>query len=397
MPNSTTNTWVLYGLYVTSLLLRIEWGISTSMLPLNIHDLGGSPLEVGLVFSVFAGISVFANTFWGALSDHVGKRKGFIVGGMAAIVPIFLLMAVQNDRLCLILLRGSTALFKGAVVPAAWALVADLSPPDRVGANLGVLSAIETAGFAVGPIIGGLVADRFGFPSLWLFVAGACLVGALVFVVFGSDPPILRSRVRQPFWAAFRPRTFSTIGGLCLASSLSLLGYSLLGPNLNVYLFDDLGFTRTTIGVLSFIGMGVTTLLQPVIGASSDRHGRKPFLILGAVNLVFGNILLFFSRNLLLVLVARILMSNFGFFRSIGSAYITDIVPPTEKSMALGLFNSVDAVSRSLGAAVGGYAISLTSMPTLIAISPVFPAIGIAIVFLFLQEPSSQIKRNPDG
>jgi DHA1 family multidrug resistance protein-like MFS transporter len=393
MPIPTYSRKVFYGLWVTSLLLRIEWGISTSMLPLYIHDLGGSPLEVGLVFSVFAGISIFSNTFWGALSDHVGKRKVFIVGGMAAIVPIFLLMAFQKDRLWLILLRGSTALFKGAVVPAAWALVTDLSPPERMGANLGVLSSIETAGFAFGPIIGGLVADLFGFPSLWLFVAGECLVGAMVFFVFGSDPPTIRNRVRQPFWAAFRPSMFSTIGVLCLASSISLLGYSLLGPNLNVYLFDDLGFNRTMIGVLAFIGMGVTTLLQPLIGFYSDRHGRKPFLMLGAVNLVFGNLLLLFGGNVLLVLVARILMSNFAVFRSIGSAYIADVVPPTEKSMALGLFNSVDALSRSLGAAVGGYVISLTSMPTLILISPVFPAIGIAIVFVFLQEPKDQTGR----
>jgi DHA1 family multidrug resistance protein-like MFS transporter len=393
MPIPTYSRKVFYGLWVTSLLLRIEWGISTSMLPLYIHDLGGSPLEVGLVFSVFAGISIFSNTFWGALSDHVGKRKVFIVGGMAAIVPIFLLMAFQKDRLWLILLRGSTALFKGAVVPAAWALVTDLSPPERMGANLGVLSSIETAGFAFGPIIGGLVADLFGFPSLWLFVAGECLVGAMVFFVFGSDPPTIRNRVRQPFWAAFRPSMFSTIGVLCLASSISLLGYSLLGPNLNVYLFDDLGFNRTMIGVLAFIGMGVTTLLQPLIGSYSDRHGRKPFLMLGAVNLVFGNLLLLFGGNVLLVLVARILMSNFAVFRSIGSAYIADVVPPTEKSMALGLFNSVDALSRSLGAAVGGYVISLTSMPTLILISPVFPAIGIAIVFVFLQEPKDQTGR----
>lgn len=390
MPIQTYNNKVFYGLCVTVLLLRIEWGISTSMLPLYIHELGGSPLEVGLVFSVFAGISIFSNIFWGALSDHFGKRKVFIVFGMAAIFPIFLLMAFQQEKLYLILLRGSTALFKGAVVPTAWALVADLSPPEKVGTNLGILSSIETAGFALGPIMGGLVADMFGFPSLWLFVASICLVGATVFFVIGSDPPNIQNRSRQRFVEAFKPSQFSVIGVLCIASAISLLGYSLLGPNLNVYLFDDIGFSRTTIGVLSFIGMGVTTLLQPLIGSYSDKYGRKTFLILGAINLIFGNIMLFFSRNLLLVLVARILMSNFGFFRSVGSAYITDVVPQTEKSMALGFFNSVDSISRSIGAMVGGYVISMMSMPTLIMISPVFPAIGIAIVFFLLKESNIQ-------
>ena len=395
MPIQSYNNKVFYGLCVTVLLLRIEWGISTSMLPLYIHDLGGSPLEVGLVFSVFAGISIFSNILWGALSDHLGKRKVFIVFGMAAIVPIFLLMAFQKERLYLILLRGSTALFKGAVVPTAWALVTDISPPERVGTNLGILSSIETAGFAFGPIIGGLVADTFGFPSLWLFVAGECLVGAMVFFVLGSDPPNTRNRGRQSFLGAFRPSQFSMIGMLCLASSISLLGYSLLGPNLNVYLFDDLEFSRTTIGVLSFVGMGVTTLLQPLIGSYSDRYGRKPFLVLGAVNLVFGNILLFFSRNLVMVLGARILMSNFGFFRSVGSAYIADVVPQSDKSMALGFFNSVDSLSRSIGATVGGYVISLMSMPTLILISPAFPAVGIVIIFFLLKE--SKLASKPEA
>ncbi len=386
MPIQTYNNTVFYGLCVVTLLLRVEWSISTSMLPLYIHDLGGSPLEVGLVFSVFAGISIFSNTLWGAVSDRVGKRKVFIVGGMAAIVPIFVLMAFQTDRLGLILLRGSTAVFKGAVVPTAWALVADLSPPDRVGVNLGVFSALETGGFAVGPILGGLVSDAWGFPTLWLVVAGVCLGGVVVFLVLGADPPTIRRQGRQPFWRAFQPRLFTRIGVLCLAAALSLLGYSLLGPNLNVYLFEELGFNRTTIGSLAFVGTGVTTLLQPLIGAFSDRYGRKPFLILGAANLVCGNVLLFFARNLVMVLGAQLLISNFGFVRSIGSAYIADTVAPAEKSMALGVFNSMESLSRSLGAIVGGYVIAATSVPTLISISPVFPVFGIAIIVLFLHE-----------
>ena len=96
-----------------------------------------------------------------------------------------------------------------------------------------------------------------------------------------------------------------------------------------------------------------------------------------------------------MVLGARILMSNFGFFRSVGSAYIADIVPQTDKSMALGFFNSVDSLSRSVGAAVGGYVISMTNTPTLILISPAFPALGIAITFFLLKE--SKLASKPEA
>ena len=65
-------------------------------------------------------------------------------------------------------------------------------------------------------------------------------------------------------------------------------------------------------------------------------------------------------------------------------------LPQTEKSMTLGFFNSVDSISRSIGAMVGGYVISMMGMPTLIMISPAFPAIGIAIVFFLLKESKIQ-------
>lgn len=397
MRVTTHDNKIFYALCVMDFLLWMEWGISTSMLPLYVHELGGSPLEVSLVFSVFAGICVFSYPFWGSVSDYLGRRKILIVFGMAALVPIFLFLALQREILHLILLRGSTAIFKGAIVPTTWALISDISPPERIGENMGVLSSIETAGFAVGPVIGGLFTDTYGFPSLWIFVAAECLVGAVVFLLLGSDPPSIRRGARRPFFEAFRkPSLTSKMSVLFISFSIFLLGFALLGPNLNVYLFDNLGFSRTMIGMLSFAGTGVTTLIQPIVGSHSDKNGRKPFLIFGALNLAFGNVVLFYAKSLPLVLVARVLISNYNIFRFVGSAYIADVVPQTDKSAALGLLGSVGAVSRSLGAVVGGYIIAVTSIPTLILISPVFPALSIAIVLSLLKESKkSNRPKNP--
>ena len=173
------------ALCITDFLLWLEWGISTQMLSIYVHELGGSPVEVGLVFSVFAGVNVFADLIWGAVSDYLGRRKILIVLGMTGIVPIFLLMSMQKNILYLILLRGCTAIFKGAVVPTTWALVSDVSPSEKVGSNMGVLSSFELSGFALGSVVGGFIADTYGFPTLWIFVAAECLVGALVFLFGG--------------------------------------------------------------------------------------------------------------------------------------------------------------------------------------------------------------------
>lgn len=387
MPIQTHSNKIFYALCILAFLLYLEWGISTSMLPIYIHELGGSPLEVGLVFSIFAGISVFSNPFWGTVSDHLEKRKIFIVSGMASLFPIFLLMSPQKEAIHLILLRGSTAIFKGAIVPTTLALVSDISPPKRVGGNMGILRSIEMTGFALGPFIGGIITDRYGFSKLWIFVAIECLAGSIIFLLFGSDPPILKRSTNRQFTEAFKkPGLFSNIFIICISSSIFLLGLSLLGPNLNVYLFHNLGFNRTTVGILSFIGTGVTILIQPIIGSYSDKHERKPFLIFSALNLALGNIILFLAMNLPLALAARILISNYDVFQLIGSAYILDIVKKSDKSAALGIFNSTGSISRSLGAIIGGYIITITNIRTLILISSIFPALSIAIIIFLLKE-----------
>jgi MFS family permease len=359
------------------------------MLPLYIHELGGTPIEISLVFTVFAGISILSNLFWGAFSDLLGRRKVFIVFGMSAIAPIFLLMAYQTNISSLILLRGVTAIFKGAVVPTSWALISDVSPPGKIGRSMGLLGAVESAGFAVGPALGGLIADVFGFSRLWIFVSMECLLGAVIFLVLGRDPQNIEPHQRRFFSGAFKQYIRARKVIVLYASfAVFLLGFALLGPNLNVYLFN-LGYGKTAIGMMAFIGMGISTIMQPIIGSASDRYGRKLFFIIAAANLALGNTILFHATNLPLVLVSQILIGNYNIFQLIGSAYISEIVPPTEKSGALGLFGSVGSLSRSLGAIIGGYIIALTNVQTLIGFSVMFPIISIVCIQFFLTESTA--------
>ena len=69
---------VFYAMCVATFLLQVEWGLAISQLPIYVYELGASPVEVGLVFTVFAGLLMFTLPFWGYLSDYLGKRKTFI-------------------------------------------------------------------------------------------------------------------------------------------------------------------------------------------------------------------------------------------------------------------------------------------------------------------------------
>ena len=155
---------------------------------------------------------------------------------------------------------------------------------------------------------------------------------------------------------------------------------------MNVYLYEELQLSRTIVGVLTFLGGGVTMVLQPFLGSWSDNIGRKPFLIVSALSLALGNFTLFLATDFSLALLSQILIRNYSAFLVIASAHITDVVPAEKKSTALGLQNSIGGLSRSIGAIVGGLIITFVNIQTLILVSIVFPVAGIVGILLFLEE-----------
>jgi len=363
----------------------MEWSIATTQLPIYVYELGATPIEISLVFSVFAGMMVFSLPIWGYLSDHLEKRKPFMVLGMIGLGATFLLMTTKTQVATLILLRGSTALFVGAIVPPTWALVSDLAATRDVGKKMGILNSFQMAGFGVGPIIGGVIADNLGYAFLWIFVAGICLAGGVVFLIFGSEVAIDRS-IREEKTIRDDKKSTLDLVVLYVIYAIFLLGFSILGPNRNVYYVGELGLSRTMFGLLESIGTLSSTALQPFLGSFSDKHGRRPVMVLAASSLSMGLVLLYFVRDLYQAILAAILMSNYNSFQMAASAYISDNSQSEERGRSLGFLNSVGSATRSLGAIMGGLIITGTNIQATILPSAIFPAISIIITVSALKE-----------
>ena len=93
------------------------------------------------------------------------------------------LMGLAQTAFALIALRALQGLTSG-IIAANMALVAGETPRERIGFALGTLQVGLFGGVAVGPIVGGVLAERFGFQAPFFFTA-AMLVLAGLLVTFG--------------------------------------------------------------------------------------------------------------------------------------------------------------------------------------------------------------------
>jgi len=160
-------------------------------LPLYINEIGvktwGSvEFWAGMVFSAQAITMMISAPLWGAVADRYGRKIMLIRATLGGAILITLMGFVQSAEQ-LTLLRAVQGLVTGTI-PAANALVASSAPKGHSGEALGLLQTGTWIGVAVGPLIGGVIGDAFGFrESFWVTGSLLALSGLAIILWVQED------------------------------------------------------------------------------------------------------------------------------------------------------------------------------------------------------------------
>jgi predicted MFS family arabinose efflux permease len=129
----------------------------------------------------------------GYLSDQMGRRR-IIMSSMATTGVVLLAMALAGHSPVFVFLVAFLGFFLFAIRSVMQAWLLDATPPNMGGTSIGVLFGTQAIGVALGPILGGLLADHLGLISTFYFLA-CTIVVANMFIFFTPAPS------EQPRWA----------------------------------------------------------------------------------------------------------------------------------------------------------------------------------------------------
>ena len=112
---------------------------------------------------------------------------------------------------------------------------------------------------------------------------------------------------------------------------------------------QTLGFLAVTLafGVASFIG-------SPVLGALSDRYGRRPILLLGFMGMAISFFVTAAANALWMLVVVRLFSGAMQANISVAQAYVADITPPEDRARRFGLVGAMFGVGFIVGPVLGG-------------------------------------------
>jgi MFS family permease len=157
----------------------LAWGI----LPLFFAQVAGLSVDrIGVLAALYPAVWGLGQLFTGAWSDRVG-RKWLIATGMWTQAAAIGLIAAASSfgwwALGAIVLGAGTAM----VYPTLLAAVSDVAHPEWRASAVGVYRLWRDAGFAIGALIAGIVADALGMrAAIWTVAALTALSGVIVAV-----------------------------------------------------------------------------------------------------------------------------------------------------------------------------------------------------------------------
>ncbi len=281
----------LYIMFAAQVLSAVGFSTIFPFLPEYVTSLGSTTgvslaFWVAMVFSAQGFTMMMASPVWGAVADRYG-RKLMVQRAMFGGAAIILLMAFARSAEELVLLRAVQGLITG-VVAAANALVAASAPRERIGYAMGLLQVGLWSGVSVGPVIGGILADAYGFRVAFFVTSGLLFAGGLL-VLWGVQEEFVRvERPRGSSYFADWKHVFLAPGvnPTFLIRFTAWLGHTMIVPFLPLFvasLLVDKSVVSTFTGVVIGVASAAGTLSAILLGRLGDRVGHKPVLVVSAL------------------------------------------------------------------------------------------------------------------
>lgn len=176
-------TWLkqptVFAGLITPLFFTIGSGTIFTFMPLHGQALGISETMAGIIIATLYLGSTLLRVPGGKLSDKIG-RKPVILLGLALASTTMLLISFTGSAAGLITLAIFYGMGMGLAMPAAYALVADLTPSEMMGLSMGITSSFLYCGLAIGPTIMGVVAAMSNYPTMFRVCSLSLLLGIIV-------------------------------------------------------------------------------------------------------------------------------------------------------------------------------------------------------------------------
>ncbi len=353
MPNRLALAFVLMTVFIDSVGVGIIFPVMPDLLKEVLGtDLSHAAVWGGVLAASFGAMQFLFGPVLGNLSDRYGRRPVLLIS-LAVMAVDYLAMAVAHT-VWLLLAARLVAGIAAATQPTATAFMADISRPGERAKNFGLIGAALGLGFAVGPLIGGLIAE---FGSRAPFWVAAAIAGANLVFGMAVMPETVTDRIRRPFaWARANPfASFRAIGtlpgtGRLLAVHFAYMVAMFVYPAVWAFYCEArFGWEAWMVGVtLTLFGVCIAASQAFAVGPAIRWLGERGTVMLGFGFDLIGVLAFAVLTSGTWALVFTVITGLAGVGGPALQGMLSNAVPDDQQGELQGVVGSLTAVATTL-------------------------------------------------
>jgi len=327
-------------------------------IPVFAQSLGATFFDLGLIGTAVAVTSALTPMFVGNLADRVNRAWLFTFAlAINALATLALIFSHSVADVVMLRLVGGLAL--GFYYPTVEVVVSDLAPIDRRVKEMAWYSAASTIGLLVGPIVGGMIIQEFGFLRLFVFssvILGFAFIQTIIWVV----PSYPKRDIVAPNFSGIM-RTFRKLLPWYLMIGCYGIVYSVMTTIFPGYA-NSIGVNTTLIGFL-FGSFGLGRIFAYVTSERYVMLGEKKALLFASLLMAVGIVGVGVYPNFIVFLTAILVIGgSSGIVFPLTINLISRHYPEDKLGAAVGSYESTVGVGQAVGPILAGVVASVAGI-----------------------------------
>jgi DHA1 family multidrug resistance protein-like MFS transporter len=356
--SQATSRRILVMLCVQVAVLHAGQSMIIPILPLFAQTFGVSLALVGGLLAAQAAPRMLVSVPAGRLADRIGAHNLMAIAcGVSAIAAVGSMLAPTFGFL--VAARVVQAVATAGSQTAGLTYAAGLGSEKRRGRKISIFQGSFLLGNSVGPVLGGVLAQHFGY-RLPFGVFAAIAVGVGLWVLWklpdqrGREEAVVDARGEPVSRMSMRVMVMNgVILTACLMGLLSAYSRSGSRDYALVVLSNERGIDSGKIGLALTLLFLMNVAMMYVVGALTDKWGPRAVMAPSWIMVGSGLVFLAASDTTWALFAAAVLYGlGAGFSNSAPAVQIANTVAASSRGSALGLYRAFNDLGLVLGASV---------------------------------------------
>jgi len=344
---------VLPFLYVSMFVVSLSIGMFSPLVPLYAQRLGASYFDLGIIGVAWSAPYIVLPAVVGALADKFGRRA-FLLVGMAGCALVSGLFLLAHEVWQVTAIRALNGIAYSFMLPVVEALVVDITSAEERTKAMGRYSFSWSLGMLIGPFIGGLLLETFGFAVLFsmsLVVAISAFIIALYTMLSRHQP---RSQPSIPeTTSSSKDIVAVSIHPIYLVIVMYSITTGLIFSIFPAYA-EGLGLDAFQIGTL-FSMLGIARTLTFWHSKSITEIGEKQSIVLALTIQAFSLIAMAYLYGFIPFLILMSLLGfGIGVLTPLTLSIASKIASSAKVGIIMGLVEGLSGIGWTIGSLVGG-------------------------------------------